>query len=164
MSSLKVWRLVAVGVVLAILPSVLLAEEPKAQPPKTEKKSTDREVLDRRAKAALALAAGVAGVTSPVLAPAPRAKESKTDAPKKDAKVEPARGVGAAGCACGLACDCAEGKCPAGCPTAAAGSPPGPGAVYRDAYCVDQYGRWWKVSVPDPFAGGIPAPMPARAR
>jgi hypothetical protein len=89
----RLWKLVAVGLVLSLVAGTGEAQE----------KKDDAKTLALRAKAALALA----GAKSPErpgfvnLAPVPR--EIPRPMPK-------------AKCDCGEACKCPEGKCPAACP------------------------------------------------
>lgn len=93
MKTFRLWRLVAVGVVLSLFAAEVRADDKKLCDEKCQR--------ERAAKAALALAAAKADRPGFVnLAPVPRAIPE----PMPKAK-----------CACGEACKCPDGKCPAGC-------------------------------------------------
>lgn len=88
MKTIRLWKIVAVGLVLSLLA--------------TEAKADDKAKLERKAKAALALAATKADKPGFVnLAPVPRVIPE----PMPPAK-----------CACGAGCKCPEGACPLNCP------------------------------------------------
>lgn len=87
MKTFRLWHLVAVGVVLSLLT--------------TQVRGEDKKQMERKAKAALALAAAKGPPGFVNLAPLPR--EVPKDMPKK-------------ACVCGDDCKCKKGDCPAKCP------------------------------------------------
>lgn len=132
-----IWRLVAVGVVLAWFSASVKAAEPNVVA-----KTTCPKECERRAKAALALAATapIAVTAKPATAPAPRAKL----------------------CSC-EDCKCRSDACPAPCPVAPKAQaipqpmPAAPVVTYREVYSVDRFGNIVRTLVPCPN-GQCPTP------
>jgi hypothetical protein len=136
-----IWRIVAVGVVLAWFSAAAKADDAKTAKPSSatvEKKPVCPKECERRARAALALAATAAPAVAakPVAAPAPREKLC----PCKD-------------------CKCQPGACPA-CPAAVGPvvvPAVMPAVTYREVWGYDARGRLVKWLEPCPN-GKCPIP------
>lgn len=134
----RIWKLVAVGLVVALLGGELAAAEPvtPAQP-----KSECRDECARRAKAAFAFAKLKAEATAQ---PAPKAEPPAAPAPRPGSGALKVSALRA--CACD-SCECADGTCPA-CPAVRAPAPAP--TVYREVWYTDGR-RTWRVI--EPVAG-----------
>lgn len=98
MLTLRIWKLVVVGVVLSVFAA--------------ESRADDKADRERKAKAALALA----GAKGPAIVAQPIPTKAAEAAVK--AAVEATVKAAIAICrACGVSCECGGGNCPANCPT-----------------------------------------------
>jgi hypothetical protein len=123
MVKIRTWRLVIVGLVLAVLGQAAVASDPT--PP--EKKIECPKECDARAKAAFAFAklkAEAAVKTAPAVAPSPKPKP-----------IEPK--VGGL-CCCGDNCRCAPGDCPSKCPASGVSGYDGEAASHTSTVVGDR--------------------------